>query len=225
MIDVTSENVGPRLAWPSGASKRLFVSRRRERHGDYADLSRDERLLGQGWAPIRRRQFANGRLCARQALTQLGAPPAALLREPSGAPAWPKGVVGSISHSGPDALCMVGPTEDVASIGVDLERVAAVSEDLWDIICTPHEIGLAKRSACPKSAVTRLFCVKEALYKAQHPIFGEWVDYKDLEIDIFESRAVIDIAPHLSSSRLSEKIKIGTSVSDGVAQAYLVIVH
>src|SRR5690242_12311145 len=47
---------------------------------------------------LRRKEFATGRACARAALARLGRPSAAVLRGPGGAPQWPEGVVGSITH-------------------------------------------------------------------------------------------------------------------------------
>ena len=46
----------------------------------------------------RRREFCTVRHCARQALRQLGLPPAPVLRGERGEPRWPAGVVGSMTH-------------------------------------------------------------------------------------------------------------------------------
>ncbi|PZS40918.1 MAG: 4'-phosphopantetheinyl transferase, partial [Pseudonocardiales bacterium] len=46
----------------------------------------------------RRREFRTVRHCARQALRQLGLPPAPVLRGERGEPKWPAGVVGSMTH-------------------------------------------------------------------------------------------------------------------------------
>src|SRR5438874_13378259 len=48
--------------------------------------------------PSRQREFATGRACARQALAALGVAPVPLDRGAGGAPAWPAGGVGSITH-------------------------------------------------------------------------------------------------------------------------------
>src|SRR2546430_2701154 len=48
--------------------------------------------------PKRQREFATGRACARQALAQLGLPPAPLERGPRGEPQWPARGGGSITH-------------------------------------------------------------------------------------------------------------------------------
>ena len=46
----------------------------------------------------RRREFATGRACARRALDDLGIAPSAILPGERGAPQWPPGIVGSITH-------------------------------------------------------------------------------------------------------------------------------
>ncbi|MGW7821409.1 4'-phosphopantetheinyl transferase family protein [Streptomyces puniciscabiei] len=48
--------------------------------------------------PKRRREFATARVCARRALQALGLPPAPIPPGSNGAPQWPAGVVGSITH-------------------------------------------------------------------------------------------------------------------------------
>src|SRR6185437_1465289 len=49
-------------------------------------------------ADARRREFTTVRCCARMALAKLGLPPAPILRGSEGAPIWPAGVVGSMTH-------------------------------------------------------------------------------------------------------------------------------
>jgi hypothetical protein len=56
----------------------------------------------------RRREFATGRACARTALAQLGVPGAAILPGARGAPQWPAGVMGSITHGAGYRACAVG---------------------------------------------------------------------------------------------------------------------
>ncbi|WP_405845207.1 4'-phosphopantetheinyl transferase [Streptomyces platensis] len=46
----------------------------------------------------RRREFTTARSCAREALRRLGHPTVPIPRGRSGAPLWPAGVVGSITH-------------------------------------------------------------------------------------------------------------------------------
>ena len=61
----------------------------------------------------RRREFTTGRACARRALCLLGAPVGPLLHGQRGAPMWPTGVVGSITHCDGYRAAAVGRERDV----------------------------------------------------------------------------------------------------------------
>src|SRR5947208_1552294 len=80
----------------------------------------EEAYLG-NVVPARRREFRAGRLYARQALRGLGIPETAIPIGPDRAPIWPKGVVGSISHSRNLCAAVVGLSADYLGIGIDIE--------------------------------------------------------------------------------------------------------
>src|SRR5215831_1984935 len=69
----------------------------------------------------RQREFATARACARAALARLGQPAVAVLRGPGGAPQWPDGVAGSITHCPGYRAAAVALIRDVISLGVDAE--------------------------------------------------------------------------------------------------------
>jgi 4'-phosphopantetheinyl transferase EntD len=48
--------------------------------------------------PKRQREYATVRLCARRAMSELGVEPVPLLAGRRGAPQWPSGVIGSLTH-------------------------------------------------------------------------------------------------------------------------------
>ena len=75
----------------------------------------------------RRGEFATGRACARDALARLGRPPVAILPGDRGAPGWPPGIVGSITHCAGYRAAAVGPAADVLAIGLDAEPDAAAA--------------------------------------------------------------------------------------------------
>ena len=82
-------------------------------------------------AQKRRRDFALGRACARAALSALGRGDAVIGRDDNGAPQWPAGVLGSITHTKGYAAALVAETHDAGGVGVDAERVGGVTQDLW----------------------------------------------------------------------------------------------
>jgi 4'-phosphopantetheinyl transferase EntD len=70
--------------------------------------------------PQVRRQSGAARLVARELLAELGIFDADLPRSPSGAPVWPAGIVGSLSHDGEIAVAAVARAEVYAGIGIDV---------------------------------------------------------------------------------------------------------
>lgn len=123
--------------------------------------------------PKRRRQFAQGRACARQALQLLGAAGEAAIipRNEDRSPAWPTGFVGSISHT--DAWCAaaVARREQVLALGIDVESREPLDEALARRICTPPEWeALARLGDRPAEEWAKLvFSAKESFYKAYFP--------------------------------------------------------
>jgi 4'-phosphopantetheinyl transferase EntD len=135
--------------------------------------------------PKRVREFAAGRACARLALEGLGVRDFILRVGDDRAPIWPDSVIGSISHT--TGLCgaVVANQDLVAGLGVDMEVVDKVGRDLWPTICRPEEA--AWHGTLPQGeqegAVALLFSAKEAFYKCQYPLTGEWLDFHDLRIE------------------------------------------
>src|SRR5580692_7617313 len=72
----------------------------------------------------RRAEFVAGRLCAREALAALGAPSTRVPRGIDGAPEWPTGFVGSISHTAELAFAAVAPAAEARGLGLDVERTS-----------------------------------------------------------------------------------------------------
>jgi 4'-phosphopantetheinyl transferase EntD len=131
-------------------------------------------------------RFAAGRLCARLALEALGITGFSLLRAPDRQPLWPEGVTGSITHTAGYAAAVVARRGALSSLGIDSEVVAEVHEGLWPGITAPGE--LAQLRALPGAAgrahAAVLFAAKEAFYKSQYPLTGEWLRFDDVVIEI-----------------------------------------
>ncbi|HEX5608563.1 MAG TPA: hypothetical protein VFX45_00565 [Solirubrobacterales bacterium] len=69
----------------------------------------------------RRRSFALGRACARQALGALGIGPCAIPSGPRGEPVWPSGIAGSITHRNGFWAAAVAPSAVYPALGIDAE--------------------------------------------------------------------------------------------------------
>jgi 4'-phosphopantetheinyl transferase EntD len=135
----------------------------------------------------RRTEFATARACARAALARLGEPPAPILRGPRGAPQWPAGVTGSITHCDGYRAAAVARTSETHALGLDAEPNETLPEGVPEIIALMEEreqiAGLT--AAEPGVCWDRLlFCAKESVYKAWFPLTQRWLDFKSAHVTI-----------------------------------------
>ena len=127
----------------------------------------------------RQREFAAGRNLAREALGRLGQEACAIPRNER-APIWPDGIVGSISHSDELVAVCVAQANRYAGVGVDIEAVGRVTDDIEARILTPAELD----DESVEDARTLRFACKEAIYKAVNPIIGEYFGFQVVRIDL-----------------------------------------
>jgi 4'-phosphopantetheinyl transferase EntD len=135
----------------------------------------------------RRREFTTGRECARGALAALGIAAAPILRGYRGAPLWPDGIVGSITHCAGYCAAAVARTQDLLTIGLDAEPNAALPGGVLELISLPAERARLRELAATAPAIAwdrLLFCAKEAVYKAWFPLTGQWLGFADADITI-----------------------------------------
>jgi 4'-phosphopantetheinyl transferase EntD len=140
----------------------------------------------------RRREFATGRVCARRALARLGVPPAPIPPGARGAPQWPLGVVGSITHCAGYRAAAVARANDVATVGIDAEPHDALPAGVFGVIATAEERGELATLARDAPGVCWdrvLFSAKEAVYKAWFPLTGRWLGFKDATITLHRDGA------------------------------------
>ena len=132
-------------------------------------------------AARRRSEFTAGRACARAALAGLGLPATAIVPGQRGAPQWPPGVVGSITHCDGYRASAVAFARDVITLGLDAEPDGPLPGGVLDVVALAEERdrlpGLA--AAAPQVPWDRLlFCAKEAVYKAWFPLTGRWLGFE-----------------------------------------------
>jgi 4'-phosphopantetheinyl transferase EntD len=153
-------------------------------HVDAPLFPEEERVIA-GAHPARRSEFTLVRLCARRALEDLGLPAGPLLPGGRGAPRWPPGVVGSMTHCPTYGAAVVASTRDVLAVGVDAEPHLPLPSDVLDRVARVTERGhLAEmRDLDPSTHWDRLlFCAKEAVYKLWSPLTGIWLGFHDAEV-------------------------------------------
>lgn len=171
--------------------------------------------------PKRRREFAAGRRAARSALGVLGHAPAPIPMAPDRAPCWPEGVTGTISHGAGTCLALLGHSKDWAGLGIDLEPALPLRRDILTTICTPAEHAALAQD--PGGLLSRrLFCAKEATYKAQYAQSRRLLSFQDLEItfdgpDRFCAQLLTDCPPFAPATRFA-----GHSLHTGAILAALV---
>ncbi|KPI14680.1 4'-phosphopantetheinyl transferase [Actinobacteria bacterium OK074] len=140
----------------------------------------------------RRREFTAVRACARRAMDKLGVPPQPVLPGERGAPQWPDGIVGSMTHcDGYCAAALVRATE-LASLGIDAEPHAVLPDGVLDSVALPAERTRLRELAAAHPAVhwdRLLFSAKESVYKAWFPLTGKWLDFAEADIEVFPGTA------------------------------------
>jgi 4'-phosphopantetheinyl transferase EntD len=147
-------------------------------------LPEEEKIIAQAVEP-RRREYATVRSCARACLGRLGYGPVPILPGVGGAPTWPAGVLGSMTHCTGYAAAAVGPLPQISAIGIDAEPDAPLPDGVVDLIATPAErdrLAATRQGIDGPSWDRLLFSAKEAVYKAWFPLVGEWLDHQEAEI-------------------------------------------
>ncbi len=142
----------------------------------------EEDGLGPRAVAVRRVLFALGRAAARDALGELGVHGVAVPRGADGAPIWPEGIVGAISHTRDVAVAVAGSRTDYMGLGVDLEELdRGIREDIARLVCRPSEVDWV-RGGKGTDRLLMLFSAKESIFKALYPIQRVWLGFSDAEL-------------------------------------------
>jgi len=148
-----------------------------------------ERLVAEEWAfaatlpPLRRRTWVGGRVAARIALADLAfdAPP--ILSTDRGAPSFPEGADGSVSHKGDIAVALVARRTE-GHLGIDLEIDAPGRVDIAARVLTEgeqRELAALSAEARAREVLLR-FSAKEAIYKALDPYVRRYVGFREVAV-------------------------------------------
>ena len=137
--------------------------------------------------PQRQRGFRAGRYCASRALEQLGMPGACPGVTDHGAPAWPPGTVGSITHAMSLVCAAAAPRRQCAGVGIDIEPIASLDKAhaLASRAATSPEVfgvmdGMKFDYA---TAVALIMSAKHSLYKCVYPQVGRSFSYLDASVE------------------------------------------
>lgn len=155
--------------------------------GFIGELYPEESALISNAVAKRREEFATVRSCARRALRDLGVAPAPILPGERGAPQWPAGVVGSMTHCGGYRAAALASATCARTIGVDAEPHEPLPGGVLDLVALPDEQQHLTELAARHQTVhwdRLLFTMKESVYKAWFPLTQRWLDFHEARIRI-----------------------------------------
>lgn len=138
----------------------------------------------------RYRELQAGRHCAARALLQVGVARRPLLSDAAGAPRWPSGWAGSITHSGGRCAAAIVERAAALSIGIDMERPRPISERAASRVCSPAEL-VAFETLPPIGVAWPLvvFSAKESFYKAWWPWHRRRLGFRDVRVELTAAAA------------------------------------
>lgn len=150
------------------------------RAGDESLLTPAERPFLMARPPMRRRASGAARHVARALCRRLDHPDADILSEPSGAPRWPDGLLGSLAHDDEFAVAVVTRADNRTSLGIDVEPAEPLPPEVEALV----RIGGDHLAGIDAALEARLlFSAKEAVYKAAFPLDGIILNYDDIAVD------------------------------------------
>lgn len=157
-------------------------------------------------------QHQAGRLAAATAGESLTGLPCSVKRGPDGAPDWPDGVRGAISHCDGHSVAMVGKATNWDGLGVDIEQRLnnQIAQEIAPVALTQPE--RATFGADPLW-VTLIFSAKESLFKALSPLINRRFDFDAAELCANPQgaphlRLTRDLAPDWPAGRMIEPVLI-----------------
>lgn len=176
-----------------------------------------------------------GRHCARKACQAMGWDPEEPLEIPlgsDGAPVWPDGLVGSITHTRGFAAAAIARVKETEGLGVDSEVIMndKTRSEVKDQISSPGEAAWAESGSHglgPNTAYTLLFSAKESIFKCLHPFVGRFFSYGAVEIqpiDPLSQRFCAKIVEYLSAELTQGVVLVGTfNLADGYIHTALAL--
>jgi enterobactin synthetase component D len=153
----------------------------------------------------RQAEYLAGRILTKKLFTHFKRYHEQLLIGDARQPLWPKGLVGSISHTESLVLAIVGVVGKTTLIGCDVESIieADLIDDIKSTILVEDEIKLLETLDFTKQEMfTLIFSAKESLYKALYPSVGQFFDFqaaKVTHIDKLQNTITLALTHDLNS--------------------------
>ena len=150
-----------------------------------ADLHSEDLAYAAGLGERRQDEYLLGRAAAVQVCRELGfSRSPAIGRAKSGAPLWPPGVIGSISHKHRTAVAAAAREGELLSVGVDIEVLGPRALRLISRTAIEVEQSWIHEDAT-KAELRALivFSAKEAVFKAVSPRFDVFLGFHDVLLE------------------------------------------
>jgi len=152
----------------------------------YSQLQPEEQAVIERAVDSRRHEFSSARILAHTLLTELGRGMEPLLPLPDRSPAWPQGILGSLSHSRLWCAAALAPnSKELVGVGVDIEDLRPLRSDLFAEILTPQELQSLQHDVPPQDLSARVlavFSIKEAVYKCLYPFGNSGLGFHAMEV-------------------------------------------
>ena len=163
-----------------------------------------------------------GRACAARALRDAGCADADVgvgVGE-NGAPRWPRGYVGSITHTRSFASAAVAPACVLRGIGIDSEELLdeVTLAEVAPLVIDDGEARLLQGERRLERA-TLLFSAKESLYKCLAPLAGVFFEFADARVEeiddargTWRARLLTDLPGFARGSVYGGRLAVGSGI-------------
>jgi len=168
--------------------------------------------------------FRAGRHCARASLRR-AAPEldADIAIRADRAPAWPRGIVGAITHTRGYAAAAVARAEDARGIGLDVEPIVddEAMQTIAQQVAMDGELDAIRAAGLSHAAaLTLVFSANESLFKCLYPIVERFFDFSAAALVEARSGAfTIELRDDLGSFRRGARFGGRYAVADLVETA------
>ncbi len=163
----------------------------------------------------RQAEFFFGRICAKLALRELDIRNMQVKVGEFGAPIWPPGFTGSITHTNTLAAAIVVPIHSCSGIGIDIENVIdkQTTASISQTVLTGFEFAYLQTNVTIyplEVLLTIVFSAKESFFKA---VFSEVRHYFDFNaISIYNIDPEKKLLQFVINETLSQRFQVGTCI-------------
>lgn len=165
----------------------------------YSDLEIEQPQQYGSWVPKRRAQFLAGRLAAKNALCSIKKTTElqndAILIGQHREALWPKGIIGSISHSDEISIAVAQPKSTTKlGVGVDIQSILS-DDDIAksrSLVLTARDQTLLEKGVEGQSYnqfFTLIFSAKESFFKAAFNSVGDYFDFDAVSVNSIDMDA------------------------------------